>query len=126
MATSAIMLLAVVGASALRAPAARTAPPAVARQEFLGGAAFALVGAAAPAVASVSEPTQSNVGSNVAKDVGRRLLQIERLNVDSNISGDRTSHVPRLTISGNSATVTCYHEVRGDRDFVQSLSPASR
>jgi len=63
--------------------------------------------AAAPktARASIAEPVQPAVASGIPNKLARQLLQIERLNVDSNGSGDRRTHKPRLDISGNSAKV---------------------
>ena len=45
------------------------------------------------------------MASGIPNKLARQLLQIERLNVDSNGSGDRRTHKPRLDISGNSAKV---------------------
>ena len=55
--------------------------------------------------ASIAEPVQPAVASGIPNKLARQLLQIERLNVDSNGSGDRRTHKPRLDISGNSAKV---------------------
>ena len=48
---------------------------------------------------------QPAVASGIPNKLARQLLQIERLNVDSNGSGDRRTYKPRLDISGNSAKV---------------------
>ena len=129
-----LVVLLAIGAGALRAPA--TAPrrsivararagsdagAGVARGPFLSAAAAAAVAAASPACASVAEPTASLVGSNVDKGLGRILLQIERLNVDCNNSGERRLLRPILTISGGSASVSCALEAEEGKDFIQYI-----
>ncbi|KAJ8614113.1 hypothetical protein CTAYLR_004643 [Chrysophaeum taylorii] len=50
------------------------------------------------ALASVAEPTASAVSKSVDREVARKILQIERLNVDSNGNGDKAKHLPQLKI----------------------------
>jgi len=69
------------------------------------GAVAVLAAAPKTARASIAEPVQPAVASGIPNKLARQLLQIERLNVDSNGSGDRRTHKPRLDISGNSAKV---------------------
>merc|ERR1719247_405159 len=71
--------------------------------------------------ASIAEPTQSAVASAIPNKVARQILQIERLNVDSNGSGDRKTHKPRLEISGNSAKVCIDGYSPGEGDRVQYI-----
>lgn len=71
--------------------------------------------------ASIAEPTQSAVASAVPNKVARQILQIERLNVDSNGSGDRKTHKPRLEISGNSAKVCIDGYSPGEGDQVKYI-----
>ncbi len=73
--------------------------------EALGRAVAVLAAAPKTARASIAEPVQPAVASGIPNKLARQLLQIERLNVDSNGSGDRRTHKPRLDISGNSAKV---------------------
>ena len=85
---------------------ALAAPSEAERRAFLAASAATLAGAAAPATASTAEPTASGVGKAVDKAVGRKILQIERLNVDSNGQGPRKLLKPRLEFSGSTVTVS--------------------
>ena len=91
------------------------------RRAVLGAAAFAVLGGAAgPAVASVAEPVGSAIGGKVDKVLARKILQIERLNVDSNNSGSRKEFSPKLTFSGSTATATCAH-VQEEGNIIQYM-----
>lgn len=111
---SALALTLICAATALRAPVAHrrlclkalAAPSEAERRAFLAASAATLAGAAAPATASTAEPTASGVGKAVDKAVGRKILQIERLNVDSNGQGPRKLLKPRLEFSGSTVTVS--------------------
>lgn len=58
------------------------------------------------AEASVAEPTASAFARSVDREIARKILQIERLNVDSNSYGSKAQHLPQLKISGD--TVECF------------------
>merc|ERR1719272_1239495 len=53
---------------------------------------IAVLAAPKTAHASTAEPTAALVASTIPSKLARQILQIERLNVDSNGSGDRKSH----------------------------------
>jgi len=66
---------------------------------------IAVLAAPKTAHASTAEPTAALVASTIPNKLARQILQIERLNVDSNGSGDRKSHKPRLDVFGTSAKI---------------------
>mmetsp|Transcript_8113 Transcript_8113/g.11302 ORF Transcript_8113/g.11302 Transcript_8113/m.11302 type:complete len:173 (+) Transcript_8113:26-544(+) len=62
-----------------------------------------------PAIASVAEPTASTISSGVNREIARKILQIERLNVDSNNNGDPAKHIPKVEISGTKIVCSVPH-----------------
>lgn len=88
------------------------------RSTFIAGSIAALVPGAA--VASVAEPTASSVARTVDREVARKILQIERLNVDSNLNGAKAKHIPRIKVNGDK--LDCYVSHTNDaerKDFIE-------
>eukprot|EP00630_Chrysocystis_fragilis_P002314 CAMPEP_0197388202 /NCGR_PEP_ID=MMETSP1165-20131217/941_1 /TAXON_ID=284809 /ORGANISM="Chrysocystis fragilis, Strain CCMP3189" /LENGTH=185 /DNA_ID=CAMNT_0042913543 /DNA_START=23 /DNA_END=580 /DNA_ORIENTATION=+ len=114
MAAAFFSLAALCLAEALRPPssplqaAPQAAPQAlsgeVERGSFVAGVLSA--GIASSAAASVAEPSASGISRSVDKEVARKILQIERLNVDSNSNGDKAKHLPQVRVAGDK--VECF------------------
>ena len=83
------------------------------RQEFLRTTTTAATAAAllqqSPASASVAEPSASAIAKGVDREISRKILQIERVNVDSNAKGDPKKHLPQVTVSGDKVTCVIPH-----------------
>ncbi|KAJ1458154.1 hypothetical protein M885DRAFT_614506 [Pelagophyceae sp. CCMP2097] len=57
----------------------------------------------------VSEPVAASVARSVDKETSRKILQIERLNIDSNGSGDKAKHLPTILVNGDKVEVSVAH-----------------
>ena len=85
----------------------------------------ALIGAASAsfaraAYASVAAPSASSVSSSVPREVARKILQIERLNVDSNSNGPKAKHLPRTKLSGDKIEINVPHD-NAPNDFIEYI-----
>eukprot|EP00635_Sarcinochrysidales_sp_CCMP3193_P008262 CAMPEP_0118889380 /NCGR_PEP_ID=MMETSP1166-20130328/333_1 /TAXON_ID=1104430 /ORGANISM="Chrysoreinhardia sp, Strain CCMP3193" /LENGTH=217 /DNA_ID=CAMNT_0006827967 /DNA_START=22 /DNA_END=675 /DNA_ORIENTATION=- len=81
----------------------------VRRREALFTLGTTVVAVAPAARASVAEPTASAIGKAVDPGVARKILQIERLNVDSNVNGDPKKHLPQVAVADAKVTCTVPH-----------------
>lgn len=72
------------------------------------------------AYASVAEPSASSVSSAVPRDVARKILQIERLNVDSNSNGPKAKHLPQTKVSGDKIEIFVPHDNKPN-DFIEYI-----
>lgn len=87
-------------------------PDELGRGAFVAASAATVLTTAIRVEASVAEPTASAFARSVDREIARKILQIERLNVDSNSYGSKAQHLPRLKISGE--TVECYVPMDAD------------